>query len=219
MGAIMSRLLPMVHEKAAAVPPVFERIAVVGLGLVGGSIALAARKAWPTSLVIGVDRNAVLERAMIRHAIDVAAEDLVIISDADLVILATSVETTVELIPALDRILASDAVITDVAGAKGEIAGAARALPPRLPFVGGHPLTGDTGGGIDAARADLFAGRPWLLVDETRARPDVTTKLVAFVEGLGATPVTLASVADYDRLVSWLRSLPSGPEEGRPGQA
>ena len=49
-------------------PPVFERIAIVGLGLVGGSIALAARQAWPASLVIGVDRNDVLERAMIRHA-------------------------------------------------------------------------------------------------------------------------------------------------------
>jgi prephenate dehydrogenase len=210
-----SRLLPMVQDPAPTVPPVFERIAVVGLGLVGGSIALAARKAWPTSLVIGVDRNAVLERAMIRQAVDVASEDPVIISDADLVILATPVETTLELIPALDRILSSDAVITDVAETMGEIASAARALPPRLPFVGGHPLTNATDGGIDAARSDLFAGRPWLFVDETRARPDVTAKLVAFADGLGATPVTLASVADHDRLVSFLRSLASGPEEGR----
>jgi prephenate dehydrogenase len=211
----MSRLLPIVQDRAPAVPPVFERIAVVGLDLVGGSIALAARKAWPASLVIGVDRKAVLERAMIRHAIDVASEDLLIISDADLVILATPVETTLELIPALDRILASDAVITDVADTKGEVASAARALPPRLPFVGGHPLTDDTGGGIEAARPDLFAGRPWLLVDEARARPDVTAKLVAFAEGLGAMPVTLASVADHDRLVSFLRSLPSAAEDGQ----
>ena len=156
---------------------------------------------------------------MLRHAIDVASEDPVIISDADLVILATPVEATLELIPALDRILASDAVITDVAGTKGEVVSAARALPPRLPFVGGHPLTDDTGGGIDAARPDLFAGRPWLLVDETRARPDVTAKLVAFAEGLGATPVTLASVADHDRLVSFLRSLPPAPEDGHSTEA
>jgi prephenate dehydrogenase len=209
----------MVQDRGPSVPPVFERIAIVGLDLVGGSIALAARKAWPASLVIGVDRNTVLERAMIRHAIDVASEDLMIISDADLVILATPVETTLELIPALDRSLASDAVITDVAGTKSEVASAARALPSRLPFVGGHPLTDDTGGGIDAARPDLFAGRPWLLVDETRARPDVTAKLVAFAQGLGATPVTLASVADHDRLVSFLRSLPSAPDGGRSGQA
>lgn len=219
MGTVVSRLLPMMQGKAVAVPPVFERIAVVGLGLVGGSIALAARKAWPASLVIGVDRNAVLERAMIGHAIDVASEDLAIISDADLVILATPIETTLELIPALDRIMAADAVITDVARTKGEVTSAARALPSRLPFVGGHPLAGDTSGGIDAARPDYFTGRPWLLVDETRARPDVTAKLVAFAEGLGAMPVTLASVADHDRLVSFLRSLPYGPEDGRSGPA
>ena len=218
MGAIMERLLPMVQDRAPAVPPVFERIAVVGLGLVGGSIALAARKVWPASLVIGVDRNAVLERAMTRHAVDVASEDLMIISDADLVIFAVPMEATLELIPILDRTLASDAVITDVASAKGEVVSAARALPPRLPFVGGHPLTDEAGGGIDAARPDLFAGRPWLLVDEARARPDVTAKLVAFAEGLGATPVTLASVADHDRLVSFLRSLPSASEDGRPDQ-
>ena len=215
----MSHLLPMVQDRAPAVPLVFERIAVVGLDLVGASIALAARQVWPASLVIGVDRNAVLERAMIRHAVDVASEDLMIISDADLVILSTPVDVMLGLMPALDRTLATDAVITDVARAKGEITVAARALPPRLPFVGGHPLTEDSDGGIDAARPDLFTGRPWLLVDETRVRPEVTAKLVAFTEGLGATPVTLASVGDHDRLVSFLRSRPSAEGEGRSGQA
>ncbi len=121
MGTVESRLLPMVQDRGPSVPPVFERIAIVGLGLVGGSIALAARKVWPASLVIGVDRNAVLERAMIRHAIDVASEDLMIISDADLVILATPVEVTLDLIPALDRTLVSDAVVTDVASTKSDV--------------------------------------------------------------------------------------------------
>jgi prephenate dehydrogenase len=219
MGAVMSHLLPMVQDRPPDAKPVFGRIAVVGLGLIGGSIALAARRAWPTSLVIGVDRNAVLERAMTRHAVDVASEDLMIISDADLVVLATPVETTLDVLPALDRTLASDAVVTDIASAKGEVVGAARVLPPRLPFVGGHPLAGDTGGGFDAASPDLLAGRPWLLVDETRARHDVIARLVAFVEGLGATPVTVASVADHDRLVSLLRSLPSAAEKGGSEQA
>jgi prephenate dehydrogenase len=217
MGTVESRLLPMVQDHGPSVPPVFERIAVVGLGLVGGSIALAARKVWPASLVIGVDRNAVLERAMVRQAVDVASEDLMIISDADLVILATPAEAMVDLISILDRTLASDAVITDVASVKTEVAAAARMLPPRLPYVGGHPLAGDAEGGFDAARPDLFKGRPWLLVDETRARPDATAKLVAFTEGLGATPVTLASVADHDRLLSFLRSLPSASEDDRSG--
>ena len=213
------RLLPMLPEHTSGASPVFERIAVVGLGLIGGSIALAARKAWPSALVIGVDRSAVLERAMIRHAVDVASEDLTIISDADLVVLATPVGSIVELIPALDRTLASDAVITDVGSTKRAVVTAARALPSRLTFVGGHPLAEAPSGGIDAARVDLFVGRPWLLVDEGCAHPDVAARLSAFVEGLGAKPVTLASVADHDRLVSLLRSLPPDSENVRSGQA
>ena len=66
------RLLPMAADPPAGGPPVFERVAIVGLGLIGGSLALAARKAWPAGLVIGVDRNEVLEKAMVRHAVDVA---------------------------------------------------------------------------------------------------------------------------------------------------
>ena len=206
-----SRLLPMVQEKAPGAPPVFDRIAIVGLGFVGGSIALAARKAWPTALVIGVDRNAVLERAMIRQAVDVASEDTMIVSDADLVVLAAPAETAVAVIRSLDRTMATDAVITDVAAARREVIEAARDLPPRLPFVAGHPVVVEEDGGIDAARADLFGGRPWLLVDEGRTRPDVTARLVAFAEGLGARPVTVASLADHDRLVSVLAaSVPAG---------
>jgi hypothetical protein len=59
-------------------PPIFEKIGIVGLGLIGGSIALAARELWPTSLVIAVDNKDVLETAMRLHAIDVAADDLIV---------------------------------------------------------------------------------------------------------------------------------------------
>ncbi|HXS30393.1 MAG TPA: hypothetical protein VN755_06125, partial [Steroidobacteraceae bacterium] len=66
--------LPVIQPgKHPGQPPVFQRVGVIGLGLIGGSIALAARDVWPSALVIGVDRKDVLERAMVRHAIDVAA--------------------------------------------------------------------------------------------------------------------------------------------------
>jgi len=202
------RLLPVLQEQTSGAPPVFVRIAVVGLGLIGGSIALAARRAWPSALVIGVDRSAVLERAMTRHAVDVASEDLTIISDADLVVLATPVGSIIDLIPALDRTLASDAVVTDVGSTKRAIVSAARALPSRLTFVGGHPLAGAATAGIDAARADLFAGRPWILIAEDGARADVVSHLSAFAQGLGAKPVTLPSSAAHDRLLAFLSHLP-----------
>jgi prephenate dehydrogenase len=66
-----SRQLPVIQPgKSPGLPPIFHKIGVVGLGLIGGSIALAARALWPTALVIGVDRKDVLEKAMVLHAID-----------------------------------------------------------------------------------------------------------------------------------------------------
>ena len=67
--------LPVIQPDALiSTPPVFEKVAVVGLGLIGGSIALACREAWPKCLVIAVDNKMVLEQAMLRHAIDIAAD-------------------------------------------------------------------------------------------------------------------------------------------------
>src|SRR5438105_9128082 len=70
---------------------IFDKIGIVGLGLIGGSIALAAREIWPSSLVIAVDNKDVLETAMRLHAIDVAADDAVVLAEADLIVLAAPV--------------------------------------------------------------------------------------------------------------------------------
>jgi prephenate dehydrogenase len=202
------RTLPVVNPEPAGPAPIFERIAIVGLGLIGGSIALAARKAWPAALVIGVDRHEVLEQAMVRHAIDVAAPDLMIASEADLVILAAPVGQIVDALARLGSHIGTDALVTDVGSTKRTIVEAARALPARLPFVGGHPLAGSAASGIEAARPELFAGRPWLLLPAPEGREDLAGKLRAFVEGLGAKPVALASAAAHDRLVAFLSHMP-----------
>src|SRR4029434_3485923 len=82
-------------------PPVFAKIGIVGLGLIGGSIALAARQIWPAALVIGVDEQDVLETAMRLHAIDVAADDLIVLAEADVVILAAPVLQNIALLEQL----------------------------------------------------------------------------------------------------------------------
>ncbi|RPJ70551.1 MAG: prephenate dehydrogenase/arogenate dehydrogenase family protein [Acidobacteria bacterium] len=206
------RLLPMAADVPAGGPPVFERMAVVGLGLIGGSIALAARQAWPSALVIGVDRNEVLEKAMVRHAIDVASSDLMIVSEADLVILAAPVRENLALLEAVAERIAGEAVITDVGSAKRGIVAAGTALPPRVVFVGGHPLAGMARGGFDLARADLFARRPWLLTPPGEGRGEAwdsaARRVAAFVEGLGGKPETLESAEAHDRLVAFLSHLP-----------
>ncbi len=123
-------------------PPIFEKVAILGLGLIGGSIALAVRQQWPSSLVIGLDRKEVLEKAMVLHAIDVAADNPVVIAEADLVILAAPVQQNIERLADLDRYVTTPAVVTDVGSTKRTTVEAARTLPSRFTFVGGHPLGG-----------------------------------------------------------------------------
>jgi prephenate dehydrogenase len=155
---------------ASGTPPVFEKIGIVGLGLIGGSIALAARQLWPKALVIGVDNKDVLETAMRLHAIDVAADDLIVLAEADVVILAAPVKTNIALLAELDENIRQPAVITDAGSTKRAIMEAAGSLPARFTFIGGHPLAGAAQGGLEHARADLFSGRPWLLTP--MARPE-----------------------------------------------
>src|SRR4051812_2926567 len=144
-------------------PPIFDKIGVVGLGLIGGSIALASRELWPAALVIGVDDKDVLETAMRRHAIDVAADDLIVLAEVDVVILAAPVRQNIAILEALDEHVRVPAVVTDTGSTKRAMIDAARRLPPRFTFVGGHPLGGAARGGLEHARSDLFKDRPWLL--------------------------------------------------------
>src|SRR5262250_2515097 len=95
-------LLPVVQPQLSSAEPVFAKIGIVGLGLIGGSIALAARQIWPKSLVIAVDDKDVLETAMRLHAIDVAADDGVVLAEADLIILAAPVRQNLMLLESLE---------------------------------------------------------------------------------------------------------------------
>ena len=203
-----SRTLPVIQSgQASGVPPIFEKVAIVGLGLVGGSIALAIRQNWPSGLVIGVDEKDVLERAMVRHAIDVAADDPVVIAEADLVVLAAPVRQNVELLAELGEHIHGPAVVTDVSSTKRAVVEAARILPPRLTFVGGHPLGGAPRGGIDYARADLFSGRPWLFTPVNDSSGDALDRLGRFVSAFGAK-VHIMSAGDHDKLLASLSHVP-----------
>src|SRR5262247_1520933 len=97
------------------------------------------------------------------HAIDVAADDLIVLAEADLVVLAAPVKQNIALVEELDEHVRVPAVVTDTGSTKRDIVAAARSLPPRFTFIGGHPLAGAARGGLEHARPDLFRGRPWLL--------------------------------------------------------
>jgi prephenate dehydrogenase len=205
----LPEFLPMAQVGRAdpGAPPVFDRIGIVGLGLIGGSIALRARELWPKALVIAVDHKDVLETAMRLHAIDVAADDLIVLADADLVVLAAPVKQNIALLAELDEYVRQPAVVTDTGSTKREIVAAARTLPPRFTFIGGHPLGGAAKGGLEHARPDLFVGRPWLLTPVGDFAAPALEKLSAFVSAIGSTPRIL-TVDAHDRLLAFLSHLP-----------
>jgi len=186
--------------------PVFPRIAIVGLGLIGGSIAFAARRAWPATHVVAIDREPVLREALSRRAIDAAADDLAAAAKADLVVLSAPVRQNTSLLQRVAEHVSPSTVITDVGGTKRTIVAAAAALSRPVTFVGGHPLGGGARGGFEFATAALFARRPWIFTPG-KDSTDAVTRLSAFVSGLGALPITMTA-AEHDRLMSLISHLP-----------
>ncbi len=185
----------------------FERIAIVGLGLVGGSIALGIRRARPATAIAGIDRADVLRTALDRGVVDVASEQLDSVARADLVILAAPVRQNVELVRQVARHVSPATIVTDVGSTKRVMVDAARGTGGSLTFVGGHPIAGAASRGIDAATADLFSARPWVLTPEGGTPPEVLARLCAFVRTLGAEPHVM-SAAEHDRVLAFISHLP-----------
>jgi prephenate dehydrogenase len=185
-------------------PPPFERVAIVGYGLVGGSLGLAVKAQWPSALVIAVDRKDVIETAMRMGAADVGGDDLVLAADAQLIVLAAPVCANIHILAELPEHVPGEAIVTDVGSTKRETLAAAKTLPARLAFIGGHPLAGAAVGGLEAARPDLFAGRPWILTASGQVPPlPLTTMLAA----IGAA-VHSMTPDEHDRLVAYISHLP-----------
>jgi prephenate dehydrogenase len=206
--------------------PPFDRVAIVGLGLIGGSIALALRERWSSVLITAVDRPSVLAHASSSGAIDRAANTVAEIGPADLIVLAAPVRQNVELLPQAMSVRPDGAVVTDVGGTKRDIVGAAAALPAgTTAFIGGHPIGGAERGGFGFARPDLFRGKPWIFtpaewvpgsgirehgaVDPVSPIPDPAPleRLVEFVRGLGGRPAIM-DAETHDRLMAYVSHLP-----------
>lgn len=190
-----------------AAPPIFERIGIVGLGLIGGSIGLAARRLWPSALVIAVDRKDVIEKAMRLGAMDVGADDPVVLAESDLVVLAAPVRQNAAMLAALGHHVTGAAVVTDTGSTKRSTVSAARGLPDRLTFVGGPPLGGAARSGIEHARPDLFSGQPWLFTPAAGTPPAAVERLSSFASALGAVPRVM-DAAGHDRLLALTSHLP-----------
>jgi prephenate dehydrogenase len=183
---------------------------VVGVGLLGGSVALAARKRGVAGRVVGVTRGReAAERARALGIVDEAEVDLARgVADADLVVLATPVNAMAGVLSAAAPHLVEGALVTDVGSVKGCLA---ETLPGLLPagagYVGAHPMAGSHLRGFEHASADLFEGRPCVVTPVPGTPPEALQRVTCFWAALGAR-VLLRDPGDHDREVAWVSHVP-----------
>jgi prephenate dehydrogenase len=175
-------------------------VTIAGVGLIGGSFALALRKAGFVGRIIGVSSPATIEKALARGVIDEALPLELAAAAADLVYLAQPIRRIIEMLPAVDAAVRPSTVITDAGSTKRAITEAAADSVRRGRFIGGHPMAGKESRGVEEADADLFRGRPYVL---TSREPE----LEHWIERMGARLVFLDPV-EHDRLAALVSHLP-----------
>jgi prephenate dehydrogenase len=190
---------------------VFNRITIVGLGLMGGSWGLALREHGATARRVGCDRPDVLGRALAAGVVDEGSSDVVkAVHDADLIILATPVGAILDLLPQLKPAVPPWALITDVGSTKRLVCQRAREILGDEPlFLGGHPLAGKERSGLENASGAIFEGARYVLTPllPNHLEDPRVSAFSRLVEAVGAKPfVTEAST--HDRAVAFFSHLP-----------
>jgi prephenate dehydrogenase len=175
-------------------------VCIAGVGLIGGSFALAIRKAGFAGKVIGVSSAPTVEKALALGVIDEALPLAEAAAISDLVYLAQPIRRILDTLGEIDAYVKPGTLITDAGSTKGVIVERAAAHIRRGRFVGGHPMAGKESRGVERASADLFAGRPYVL---TAREP----WLESWIERIGARLVFLEA-HEHDRLVAAASHLP-----------
>jgi prephenate dehydrogenase len=190
--------------------PLFQTMAVVGVGLIGGSLARAARERGLVSRIIGIGRG----RENLRKALELGVIDVMEsgwgkgIRDAELIVLATPVDAIVQLLPKIASLCGPEALVTDVGSVKGSIVREAEAtLPTPDRFVGGHPIAGTEHSGVEASFASLFADRKTVLTPTERTDPEALERIRRLWEAVGST-VVLMDTDHHDRVMGFVSHLP-----------
>lgn len=182
------------------------RVAIVGLGLMGGSLALALRGRCRT--LIGADSDAeTLAEARARGVVDETVAFGPALGRADLVVLATPVRTLVAQLADLPRPGARQPVVMDLGSTKAEVVKAMRAAPEGWQALGGHPMCGKETGGLANAEADLFRGRTFVLCPLERTSPATLALGCDLAEAVGAQPLVL-DAERHDALAALVSHLP-----------
>lgn len=188
--------------------PPFSHIVIVGVGLIGGSLGLAIKRRFPQSRVVGVDKPAVLRRALARKAIDRGETRLSrAVRQVDLVILSTPIRQIVRLLPRIAKACRPQTLITDVGSVKVPVLRAARKLPHGTNFLGGHPMSGVELSGVQAAHPLLFENAVYVLTPPENLPRPMLTNFSSFVRQLGARPMVLDPVL-HDQVAAVVSHVP-----------
>jgi len=181
-------------------------VGVIGLGLMGGSLALALR--GKVKAICGVDRDPDTRRAA-EPSLDHVTDDYRAVADCDLVILATPARTILALLPQIAHELHPGALVLDLGSVKAPIVAAMRALPEGVFALGGHPMCGKETSGFAAAEAALYGGCTFVLCecDPPRNRPEHRALAESLVAVVGARPLWIGA-AVHDRCVATISHLP-----------
>ncbi len=185
-----------------------QTVAIVGLGLMGGSIALALRDR--VAHLVGVDPDqGTLAYAQKKGIIDSGTQDLKAgVKDAQTVILAAPVQVILDMVRSrIGSYLRANTLLIDIGSTKAQICAAMGSLPISILAMGGHPMCGKERSGIDSADADLYRGRPFVLCAPRRSTPAARLRALELVTALGAVPIEM-DAERHDQLVAGISHLP-----------
>ncbi len=184
------------------------RVGIVGLGLMGGSLALAlrGRVARLTAIEQQADtRQLALREGIVTDALESLTPDP---PPVDLLVLATPVRAIVDTCRSLPARYPNGCAIMDLGSTKREVVAAMDALPPRFAAVGGHPMCGKETAGLASATAGLYRDQTFLLCPSQRTTPAIESLALALVDAIGARPLWIAA-ADHDEAVAAVSHLPA----------
>ncbi len=186
-----------------------ETVAIVGVGLIGGSFGLALKKAGFRGTILGVSAETSLHAGLERGAIDRGATLEEAAGAADLIYLAQPIGRILDTLHHLDPMVRPEALVTDAGSTKHTIVTTAHKLIRRCQFLGGHPMAGKEKRGAAQADADLFRERTYVL---TPGSPEdlataAASDFVSWIQRIGARTVVLGA-AEHDHLVSFTSHLP-----------
>jgi prephenate dehydrogenase len=186
-----------------------ETVAIVGVGLIGGSFALALRQAGFCGTILGVSSPATIQAALDRGVIDRGATLAEAAGQADLIYLAQPIGRILDVLRHLDPLVRPEALVTDAGSTKHLICTEARRFLRRCLFLGGHPLAGKEKRGVEEADAGLFRDRTYVLTpaDPAELEAEAVRAFCGWIERIGARPV-IWGAAEHDRVISFTSHLP-----------